>query len=116
MTYENILVEIHDRVALIRLNRPKALNALCTPLMDELNHALLGFDKDRGISAASCSPARSALSPPAPTSRKCSPRPIMSDYIEGRLHHRLGPRERIAASRSSRRWRASRSAAAANWR
>ena len=49
MTYENILVEIHDRVALVRLNRPKALNALCTPLMDELNAALLGFDKDPNI-------------------------------------------------------------------
>ena len=28
MSYANILVETHDRVGLIRLNRPQALNAL----------------------------------------------------------------------------------------
>ncbi len=27
MSYANILVETHDRVGLIRLNRPQALNA-----------------------------------------------------------------------------------------
>ncbi len=31
--YENILVETHGRVGLIRLNRPAALNALCDALM-----------------------------------------------------------------------------------
>ncbi len=46
MNYENILVETHGKVALIRLNRPKALNALNDQLMDELGHALLGFDAD----------------------------------------------------------------------
>ncbi len=49
MTYENILVETHDRVALIRLNRPKALNALNTELIDELNAALDGFEADPNI-------------------------------------------------------------------
>ena len=28
MNYENIVTEVQDKVALIRLNRPKALNAL----------------------------------------------------------------------------------------
>jgi enoyl-CoA hydratase len=46
---EMILTEIHGRVALIRLNRPKALNALCDQLMAELGAALLGFDADPGI-------------------------------------------------------------------
>ncbi len=49
MNYENILVETHGRVGLIRLNRPKALNALNDQLMDELGHALLGFDADGEI-------------------------------------------------------------------
>ncbi len=49
MNYENILVETHGKVGLIRLNRPKALNALNDQLMDELGHALLGFDADDEI-------------------------------------------------------------------
>ena len=49
MNYENIQVETHGKVALIRLNRPKALNALNDQLMDELGHALLGFDADEQI-------------------------------------------------------------------
>jgi enoyl-CoA hydratase len=53
MTYEHILVEtVGDgprRTGLIRLNRPKALNALCDPLMDELGLALAAFDADDGI-------------------------------------------------------------------
>ena len=36
-TYETILVEIVERVALIRLNRPKALNALNSMLMQEVH-------------------------------------------------------------------------------
>ncbi len=37
MTYENILVETHGKVGLIRLNRPHALNALSSPLIEDLN-------------------------------------------------------------------------------
>ena len=48
---EMITTETHGRVALIRLNRPKALNALCDQLMDELGAALLAFDADPGIGA-----------------------------------------------------------------
>ncbi len=49
MNYENILIETHGKVALIRLNRPKALNALNDRLMDELGHALLQFDADEDV-------------------------------------------------------------------
>lgn len=49
MQYENILVETKERVGLIRLNRPKALNALNDQLMDELGHALNEFDSDENI-------------------------------------------------------------------
>ena len=38
----------HGRVGLIRLNRPKALNALCDQLMGELGAQLLAFDADPG--------------------------------------------------------------------
>jgi enoyl-CoA hydratase len=49
MQYENILVETHGKVGLVRLNRPKALNALNDQLMDELGQALSQFDKDENI-------------------------------------------------------------------
>ena len=51
MTHEHIVVETRDRVGLITLNRPKALNALNDKLMDELGAALLAFDADDGIGA-----------------------------------------------------------------
>ena len=49
--YQNIIVETHGRVGLIRLNRPTALNALCDALMDELGTQLLAFDDDPAIGA-----------------------------------------------------------------
>jgi enoyl-CoA hydratase len=51
MSYENILVETRGRVGLIRLNRPKQLNALNDALMNELGDALAKFDADDGIGA-----------------------------------------------------------------
>jgi len=51
MAYENIIVETRDHVGLIRLNRPKALNALNSPLMRELGEALSKFDADENIGA-----------------------------------------------------------------
>jgi enoyl-CoA hydratase len=51
MTYENLLVETRDRVGLITLNRPKALNALNDALMDELGAALKAFDADEDVGA-----------------------------------------------------------------
>lgn len=50
-SYTSILVETHQRVGLIRLNRPKALNALNAELMSELNTALGDFDQNDEIGA-----------------------------------------------------------------
>ncbi|HZY12333.1 MAG TPA: enoyl-CoA hydratase [Beijerinckiaceae bacterium] len=49
MAYANIEVESHDKVGLIRLNRPNALNALNSALIDELGAALDGFERDNNI-------------------------------------------------------------------
>lgn len=38
-------------MGLIRLNRPKALNALCSDLITELNQALEAFEVDPAVGA-----------------------------------------------------------------
>ncbi|KAJ5353536.1 hypothetical protein N7541_006100 [Penicillium brevicompactum] len=51
-SYEHILTSTpKPGVGLITLNRPKALNALCSPLMKELNEALSTYDNDKSIGA-----------------------------------------------------------------
>ncbi|KAJ1939920.1 putative enoyl-CoA hydratase, mitochondrial [Linderina macrospora] len=49
--YNMIKTETQGRVAIITLNRPKALNALCSELFHEINDALARFDNDSGIGA-----------------------------------------------------------------
>ncbi len=49
MQYEDLIVEIHGRVALIRLNRPKAMNALNDRMMNELGDAFAKLDADPAI-------------------------------------------------------------------
>ena len=51
MAFDNILVERRDNVGLITLNRPKALNALSGPLMDDLARALDELEDDPTIGA-----------------------------------------------------------------
>ena len=67
--FQNIIVETHGRVGLIRLNRPAALNALCDALMEELGSQLLAFDADPAIGAIVLT-GNERPSPPAPTSRR----------------------------------------------
>ena len=50
MSFENIIIQVEaQRVGIITLNRPKALNALNDALMTELGQALLAFDADPDI-------------------------------------------------------------------
>ncbi|MFM9152821.1 MAG: enoyl-CoA hydratase [Methylocystis sp.] len=49
MIFETLIIEIHDRVALVRLNRPDALNALNQQLIVELDQALTAFEADPAI-------------------------------------------------------------------
>ena len=44
--YETITVEQRDAVTLITLNRPKALNALNSTVLDELIHAFAAYQAD----------------------------------------------------------------------
>jgi enoyl-CoA hydratase len=49
MQYADLLIETHGKVAVIRLNRPKAMNALNDNMMNELGEALYKFDADPAI-------------------------------------------------------------------
>jgi enoyl-CoA hydratase len=51
MTYENILIETKGKVGIITFNRPKALNALNSALITELNHALRVYEENPTIGA-----------------------------------------------------------------
>src|SRR5258706_10650675 len=51
MAYETILTETRGPVALITLNRPKALNALSAQLVQEMSRALDGYEDDDAIGA-----------------------------------------------------------------
>lgn len=50
-SYQFILTEIYQQVGLIRLNRPQALNALNSSLLEELMQALHDFDEDGRVGA-----------------------------------------------------------------
>ncbi|GLV30791.1 enoyl-CoA hydratase [Sphingobium sp. TomTYG75] len=46
MTFETIIVEQHDAVTLITLNRPQALNALNSQVLKDLTSAFAAYDAD----------------------------------------------------------------------
>ena len=48
-SYQNIKASSKNSTLLVELNRPKQLNALCQPLIVELNDALKIADKDNNI-------------------------------------------------------------------
>jgi enoyl-CoA hydratase len=49
--YQTIVCERHDKVGLVKLNRPQALNALNTTLLREMMDALEAFDADPEVGA-----------------------------------------------------------------
>jgi enoyl-CoA hydratase len=49
MAFENLILERDGAVAILTLNRPKVLNALNTPTMDDLRRALLELKHDSAV-------------------------------------------------------------------
>ncbi len=49
MTYETVLTETRERVGIVTMNRPEALNALNHRMTSEIGDALAAFDADPGI-------------------------------------------------------------------
>jgi enoyl-CoA hydratase len=84
MEYEMILVETVQKVGLIRLNRPAALNALCDQLMAELGTALRAFDADPAIGAIVLSGSEKAFAAGADIKEMQSrryPDVLLNDFI-----------------------------------
>ena len=51
MTYRELQVEVRDKVGLIQIDRPKALNALNREVMEELHKALQSLESDPQVGA-----------------------------------------------------------------
>jgi enoyl-CoA hydratase len=94
MAYENIEVETHGKVGLIRLNRPQALNALSLPLIRELNAALDAFEADPAIGALILTGSAKAFAAGADIKEMQS-----KTFIEAYLEDFIGQWERLARVR-----------------
>jgi enoyl-CoA hydratase len=89
MTYANIIVETHGRVGLIKLNRPQALNALSSPLIEDLNAALEAFESDPDIGAIVLTGSDKAFAAGADIKAMSDADPAGADLLVAHAH-RLG--------------------------
>ena len=94
MAYETILVDTRNAVGVITLNRPKALNALCAQLIEELNSALDDFEADEGIKAIVLTGSARAFAAGADISEMKD-----KDFISVTTNDFLEPWERITRLR-----------------
>jgi enoyl-CoA hydratase len=84
MSYENLIVETHGRVGVIRLNRPQALNALNSALNDELGRAVAAFDADTGIGCILLTGSEKAFAAGADIKEMADKSPVdafMGDFV-----------------------------------
>jgi enoyl-CoA hydratase len=86
MAYETILVETRGKVGLITLNRPKALNALNSALLGEVNQALDGFEADTNVGCIVITGSEKAFAAGADIKEMSSlsyPQTYMDDFFIG---------------------------------
>jgi enoyl-CoA hydratase len=84
--YAAILVEIHGRVGLIRLNRPEALNALNSQILADLLHIFGQMDKDPAIGAIVLTGSEKAFAAGADIKEMAGhtyPQTYIDDFISG---------------------------------
>jgi enoyl-CoA hydratase len=82
--FETILVETREKVGLITLNRPQALNALNATLIGELNQALDAFEADATIGCIVITGSEKAFAAGADIkemSRLSYPQTYLDDFI-----------------------------------
>lgn len=101
MAYETLIVEIEDHVALIRINRPEAMNALNSQVLGELSEALKDADsndKVRCIVLTGSSKAFAAGADIAEMSQKSFVEMFMSDFFAAEADAVRGTRKPIIAA------------------
>ncbi|WP_011583409.1 MULTISPECIES: enoyl-CoA hydratase [Chelativorans] len=81
MAYETILVETRGRVGLITLNRPKALNALNTKMMEELIGAAEAFDANPRVGTVVITGSERAFAAGADI-KEMQPKTFIDVYME----------------------------------
>jgi enoyl-CoA hydratase len=95
MDYQNIIVSREGAVAVVTLNRPTALNALNSQLLDELVHALEAIDADDGVHATVLTGSERAFAAGADI-REMAPKSYMDMYKDNFF---AAAADRIAAAR-----------------
>eukprot|EP00744_Colponema_vietnamica_P017768 GILI01024999.1.p1 GENE.GILI01024999.1~~GILI01024999.1.p1 ORF type:complete len:277 (+),score=112.01 GILI01024999.1:84-914(+) len=83
---EFILLEKRGKVGLVRLNRPKALNALCDQLVTELNDTLRTLDSDPEVGAIVVTGSEKAFAAGADI-KEMAPRTYMDAHRSNMLGH-----------------------------
>ena len=94
MAYTMIKVETRGAVGLITLDRPQALNALNSGIIAEINKALDGFEKDRGVGCIVLTGSEKAFAAGADIKEMQSRR-----YPQTYLDDRFGAWDRIGQRR-----------------
>ena len=85
-SFQHLLVEkrAQDRTALIRLNRPKQLNALCDALIEELNTCTRALDKDGEVGCIVITGSEKAFAAGADI-KEMRPRGWVDSYVNNAL-------------------------------
>lgn len=101
MAYETLIVEIEDHVALIKLNRPEALNALNAQLLGELAESLTAANQNEKVHCIIITGSEKAFAAGADISEMVSKNFVdmfMSDYFGPEVDQILKVRKPIIAA------------------
>lgn len=94
MDYATIIAEtLEGGVGLVTLNRPEALNALNSPLMGELAHALDGFEADAKVGCIVITGSEKAFAAGADI-KEMADKTFLQTYVNNFI---AGPWERVAS-------------------
>ena len=95
MAYETLTVEIEDHIAIIRLNRPDALNALNQQLLEEFGEALTEMDASNRVRAIVVTGSEKAFAAGADV-KEMAPKSFVDMFVEDYF---TGPAETIQRCR-----------------